>query len=93
MVRGRAQGRDQPVKNPNPKFMTLLMNIQRRLDEPATMMQQQAVMIQNLQQRQVGVMDLKHEIPEDEDVNMGPSNGGNEHGGNGVEDPPLGAPR
>ena len=38
-------------------------------------------------------MDLEHEIPEEEDVNMDPSNGGNEHGGNGVEDPPLGALR
>ena len=51
MVRGKAQGRDQPVENPNPEFMTLLMNIQCRLDEQATMMQQQAIMIQNLQQR------------------------------------------
>ncbi|KAL5569387.1 hypothetical protein UlMin_025962 [Ulmus minor] len=61
------------------------MNIQRRLYKQATMMQQQAVMIQNLQQRQGGVVDLKHEIPEDEDVNMHPGNGGNGHGGNGEE--------
>ena len=38
-------------------------------------------------------MDLEHEIPEDEEVNMDPGNGGNGHGGNGVEDLPLGAPR
>ena len=38
-------------------------------------------------------MDLEQEGPEDEDVNMDYANGGNEHGGNGVEDPPLGAPR
>ena len=93
MVCGRAQGRDQPAENPNPEFMTLLLNIQRRIDEQATVMQQKAVMIQNLQHRQGGVVDLEHEIPEDEDVNMGTGNGGNEHGGNGIEDPPLVAPR
>ena len=38
-------------------------------------------------------MDLEHEIPVDEDVNMDPSHGENEHGGNGVEDPPIRAPR
>ena len=38
-------------------------------------------------------MDLEHEIPKDEDVNMNPSNGGNEHVGNGIENPPLGVPR
>ena len=37
------------VENPNPKFMTLLLNIQRRLDQQATIMQQQKEMIQNLQ--------------------------------------------
>ena len=93
MVRGRAQGRDQPAENPNSKFMTLLLNIQRRLDGQATMMQQQAVMIQNLQQRQGGVVDLEHVIPEDEEVNMDPGDGGNEHEGDGIEDLPLGAPR
>ena len=90
MVREKAQGKGQPAENPNLKFMTLLLNIQRRLDEQATMMQQQAVMIQNLQlQQQERVVDLEHKIPKDEDVNMDPSNGGNEHGGNGVDDPPL----
>ena len=38
-------------------------------------------------------MDLEHEGPEDKDVNMDPGNGGNDQGGNGVEDPPIGAPR
>ena len=38
-------------------------------------------------------MDLEHEGPEDEDVKMDPGNDGNEHGGNDVEDPPIGAPR
>ena len=52
MARGRAQGRGQPVDNPNPEFMTLLLNIQRRLDDQAAIMQQQAEMIQNLQQQQ-----------------------------------------
>ena len=80
MVRGRAQGRDQPVENPNPEFMTLLMKIQCGLDEQATMMQQQAVMIRNLQQWHGGVVDLKHEKTENEDVNMHPGNGGNGHG-------------
>ena len=42
MARGRAQGRGQPEENPNPEFMTLLMNIQPRLDDQAVMMQQQA---------------------------------------------------
>ena len=49
MVRGRAQGRGQPVENPNLEFMILLINIQRRLDDQAAMMQQQAELIQNLQ--------------------------------------------
>ena len=40
MVRGRAQGKGQQAENPNPEFMTLLLNIQHRLDEQATMMQQ-----------------------------------------------------
>ena len=58
------------------------------------MMQEQAELIQNLQQQQQGrVVDLEHERPEDEDVNMDHANGGNEHGGNGIEDPPIGAPR
>ena len=51
MVHGRAQGRDLLAKKPNPEFMTLLLNIQRRLDDQAAMMQQQAKLIQNLQQQ------------------------------------------
>ncbi|KAL5561564.1 hypothetical protein UlMin_031311 [Ulmus minor] len=39
----KAQGGEQPSKNPNPEFMTLLLNIQRQLDEQATIMQQQAL--------------------------------------------------
>ena len=45
MVRGRAQGRGQLAENPNPKFMTLLINIQRQLNDQATLMQQQAELI------------------------------------------------
>ena len=87
MVRGRAKGRDQPEANPNQEFMTILMNIQRRLDE-------QADLILNLQQQQQGrVVDPGHEEPGNDDVDMGHADGGNEHGGNGVDDPPLGAPR
>ena len=48
MVRGRGHGRGLPAENPNSEFMTLLMNIQRRLDDQATMMQQQVELIQNL---------------------------------------------
>ena len=48
MVRERAHGWGQPTENPNPEFMTLLINIQRRLDDHAAMMQQQAELIQNL---------------------------------------------
>ena len=33
MVRGRTQGRGQPVENPNPDFMAVLTSIQQRLDE------------------------------------------------------------
>ena len=94
MVRGRGQGRGLPAENPNLEFMTILLNIQQQLDDQVAMMQQQAEMIQNLQQQQQErVVDLEHEIPEEEDVNMDPGNGGNEHGGNGVEDSPIGAPR
>ena len=85
MVRGRAQGRDQPEANPNQEFMTILMNIQRRLDE-------QADLILNLQQQQQGrVVEPVHEEPENDAANMGHADGGNEHGGNDDEDPPLGA--
>ena len=81
MVRGRAQGRDQPEANPNPEFMTILMNIQRRLDE-------QADLILNLQQQQQGrVVEPVHEEPGNEDVNMVHADGGNDD-----EDPPIGAP-
>lgn len=52
MVRGREQGRGIPAGNPNPEFMTLLLNSQRRLDDQATMMQPQAELIQNPQQQQ-----------------------------------------
>ena len=54
MVRGRGQGRGIPAGNPNSEFMTLLLNIQRRLDDQAALMQQQAELIQNLQQQQQG---------------------------------------
>ena len=37
-------------------------------------------------------MDPVHEEPGNDDVNMGYADGGNEHGGNDDEDPPLGAP-
>ena len=93
MARGRAQGRGQPVDNPNPEFMTLLLNIQRRLDDQAAMMQQQAEMIQNLQQQHGRVVEPEQKEPDDEDVNMDFDDGGNELGGNNVEDPPIGAPR
>ena len=35
-------------------------------------------------------MDLEHEGLEDEDVNMDHAYDGDEHGGNGVEDPHIG---
>ena len=85
MVRGRAQGRDQPEANPNQEFMTILMSIRRRLDE-------QADLILNLQQQQQGrVVDPVHEELGNDDVNMGHADSGNEYGGNDDEDPPLGA--
>ena len=95
MARDKAQGRGQPVDHPNPEFMTLLLNIQHRLDDQATMMQQQAKMIQNLQQQQGRVVEPEQEETEDEDVNMdfGDGNGGDGLGGNNVVDPPIGAPR
>ena len=93
MERGGAQVREQLAENPNPEFMALLLNIQRQLDEQATMIQQQAVMIQNLQQQQGGVANLGHEIPEDGEVSTDIGKGSNEHRGNGMEDSPLGAPR
>ena len=54
MVRGRGQGRGIPTGNPNPDFMTLSLSGQRRLNDQATMMQQQAELIQNPQQQQQG---------------------------------------
>ena len=38
-------------------------------------------------------MDPENEGPEDEDVNMDHAYDGDDHGGNGVEDPPIGALR
>ena len=49
MVHERVQGREPAVENPNPEFMTLLLNIQQRLDDQAVAMQQQAETIQNSQ--------------------------------------------
>ena len=65
-----------------------------RLDDQSAMMQQQAELIQNLQQQQQGrIVDPEHEGPEHEDVNMDHAYDGDEHWGNGVEDPPIRAPR
>ena len=50
MVRGRAQGRDQPIENLNPEFMTILLSIQQRLDDQIAIVQQHDVVIQNIQQ-------------------------------------------
>ncbi len=50
LVYERVHGWGQLVGNPNPEFMALLLNIQRRLDDQAAIMQQQAEMIQSLQQ-------------------------------------------
>ena len=73
MVRGRGQGSGIPAGNPNPEFMTLLLNIQRRLDDQAAIMQQQAELIQNLQQHQQGrVVNPNQEGPEDGGVHMDP---------------------
>ena len=94
MVHGREQGRGLLAENPNSEFMTLLMNIQHRLDDQVAMMQQQAELIQNLQYQQQGrIVDPEHEGPEDEDVNLNHAYGGDEHEGNGVENPPIRAPR
>ena len=88
MVRGRGQGKGLLAENPNSEFMTLLMNIQCRLEDQAAMMQQQAELIQNLQQQQQGrVVDHELEGPEDEDLNMDPGilgDGGNDCGIDGT---------
>ena len=96
MVRGRTQGRGQPVENPNPDFMAVLTSIQQRLDEQAAFMQHQAETIRNLQQQQGRMLDpeldgFEHDGLDDGQGNLG--NGGNNNEGNGVGDPPLGAPR
>ena len=95
MVRGRTQGRGQPVENPNPDFMTVLTSIQQRLDEQAAFIQQQAGTIRNLQQHQGRMLDPEldgfgNEGLDDGQANLG--NGGNNDEGNGVGDPPLRAP-
>ena len=61
MVRGRAQGRDQHAESPNQEFMALLLKIQRQLNEQAALLQQQARMIQSLQQQQGRVVSLERE--------------------------------
>ena len=63
MVHERAHGWGQPVENPNPEFMALLLNIQRRLNEQAALLQQQAGMIQSLQQQQGRVVSLEPRDP------------------------------
>ncbi|KAL5578108.1 hypothetical protein UlMin_019807 [Ulmus minor] len=93
MVRDRGRGRGIPAGNPNPDFMTLLLNIQRRLDDQAAIMQQQADLIQNLQQQQGGrVVNPDPEVPEDEGVNMDHDYEEEDLGGNEEEEPPAGAP-
>lgn len=71
MARGRNQGKEQP------DLTIILANIQQRLGEQATIIQQQSVIIQNIQQQQNG----------------GPGNGGNgnrEHGNGEVSNSRIG---
>ena len=96
MVRGRTQGRGQPVENPNPDFMAVLTSIQQRLDEQAAFMQQQGETIRNLQQLQERIMNPELDGFEDDGLDDGQGNlgnGRNNNEGNGVGDPPLRAPR
>ena len=93
MVHGRAQGRDQPAENPNQEFMTLLLNIQRQVNEQAALLQQQARMIQRLQQQQGRVVSLEREGLEEDGPNTDSSNRGNggyDHGNNGAEELSIG---
>ena len=76
--------------------MALLLNIQHWLNEQAALMQQQVEMIQSLQQQQGRVVGPRLDGPEGGNPSMDPGNLGddeNDHGGNGVEDPLIGAPR
>ena len=50
MVRGCSQNREQTANGQNGDLATILANIQKKLEEQATMMQQQSAIIQNLQQ-------------------------------------------
>ena len=72
MVRGRTQGRGQPVENPNPDFMAVLISIQHKLDEQAAFMQQQAAVILDLQKQQGRIINPEEYEDEDEAFNANP---------------------
>ena len=95
MVRGKAQGRDQHAENPNQEFMTLLLNVQRQVNEQAALLQQQARMIRRLQQQQ-GRLSLERKGLEEEGPNTDSSNRGDgsyDHGNNGAGNLSIGVPR
>ncbi len=77
MVQGRTQGRGQPVENPNPDFMAILVSIQQRLDDQAAFMQQQATVIHDLQQQQGRIINPEEEEVENKAFNANQGGFGN----------------
>ena len=58
MVRVHSQSGEQSIDDQNENLATILASIQQRLEEQVMMMQQQAVVIQNLEQQVKGMLEM-----------------------------------
>ena len=79
MVRGRGHERSQASESQNPEFTLLLFRIQQRFKDQAAFMQQQATVIQGLQQQQGRMINPAEERFGDGEYN---NQGGHGDGGN-----------
>ena len=74
----RGRGRGQPPEDENEDMATMMANMQRRLDEQARIIEQQAAIIQNFQQHRAGPENQGDAIPH-----------GNENEGEGPQPPEI----